>query len=159
MMNNNAPVKLNDLISEIETQIDDTFTYINTQTGELITLTEEEVRAAENDKPLENFPDWQRENIEKAIDIIQDEEGVYLDFTLRSEYHEYEIIEEFIRSLSGGKIREALYIAIQGRGAFRRFKDEISELGIEKQWYEYKDKKIKDLVIEWCKEQHLPIKE
>jgi hypothetical protein len=52
-----------------------------------------------------------------------------------------------------------LYIAIQGRGAFRRFKDEISELGIEKQWYEYKDKKIKDLVIEWCKEQHLPIKE
>jgi hypothetical protein len=51
-------VKLNDLIGEIEIQIDETFTFINTQTGEIITLSREEMRAAEDEEPLENYPDW-----------------------------------------------------------------------------------------------------
>lgn len=156
---NKKPVKLDDLVGEIEIQINGTFTYINTQTGEVITLSEEEIRAVENEKPIENFPDWQKENIEKAIEILEDEVGIYLDFTLRNEFHEYEIIEEFIGTLIEEEIREALYEAIQGRGAFRRFKDGIIEHGVEKEWYEYKDKKIKELVIEWCKEHDIEIEE
>ncbi|WP_391557209.1 UPF0158 family protein [Robertmurraya sp.] len=158
-MINKKPVKLDDLVGEIEIQINDTFTYINTQTGEVITLSEEEIRAVEDEKPIENFPDWQKVNIEKAIEILEDEDGVYLDFTLRNEYHEYEIIEEFIGTVIEEEIREALYEAIQGRGAFRRFKDGIIEHGVEKEWYEYKDKKIKELVIEWCKEHDITIEE
>jgi hypothetical protein len=38
-MKKKAPVKLDDLIDEIDIQMDETFTYINTQTGEVITLT------------------------------------------------------------------------------------------------------------------------
>lgn len=158
-MINKKPVKLDDLVGEIEIQIDGTFTYINTQTGDVITLSREEIRAAEDEESLEKFPDWQRENIERAIEIIEDEEGIYLDFTLRNEYHEYEIIEEFIGTIHEEEIREELYEAIQGRGAFRRFKDGIIEHGVEKQWYEYKDKKIKELVIEWCKEHDIAIEE
>jgi hypothetical protein len=158
-MKKKVPVKLNDLIGEIEIQIDETFTYINTQTGEIITLSREEVRAAEDEEPLENYPDWQRENIEKAIKIIEDENEAYHDFTLRNEFHEYEIIEEFIGTISDAVVREELFGAIQGRGAFRRFKDGIIEHGVEKQWYEYKEKKLKKIVIEWCKEKDLAIEQ
>ena len=158
-MINKKPVKLDELVGEIEILINGTFTYINIQTGEVITLSEEEIRAAENEKPIENFPDWQKENIEKAKEILEDEDEIYLDFTLRDEYHEYEIIEEFIGTISEEEIREALYEAIQGRGAFRRFKDGIIEHGVEKEWYEYKDKKIKELVTEWCKEHDIEIEE
>jgi hypothetical protein len=158
-MKKKVTVKLDDLISEIEIQIDETFTYINTETGEVITLSREEMRAAEDEEPLENYPDWQRENIEKAIKIIEDENEAYLDFTLRNEYHEYEIVEEFIGTLSEAEVREELFGAIQGRGAFRRFKDGIREHGVEKQWYEFKEKKIKELVIEWCEEKDLVIEE
>ncbi|NOU62580.1 hypothetical protein GC096_00790 [Paenibacillus sp. LMG 31461] len=158
-MKNNKPVKLEDLISEIELQIDDTFTFINTNTGEVITLMREEMRAAEDEEPLEKFPDWQRENIEKAIIITEDEDGVYLDFTLRNNFNEYQIIEEFIISHQDQKNREVLYDTIQGRGAFRRFKDKIVELGVDSQWYTYKDSKIKQLVIEWCKEHNLEIQD
>jgi hypothetical protein len=158
-MKKKAAVKLNDLINEIEIQMDETFTYINTQTGEVITLAREELRAAEDEEPLENYPDWQRENIEQAKKIIEDEDEAYLDFTLRNEYHEYEIIEEFIGTLSDDEVREELFGAIQGRGAFRRFKDGIREYGVEKQWYEFKEKKLKELVIEWCKEKDLVIEE
>jgi hypothetical protein len=52
-----------------------------------------------------------------------------------------------------------LFGAIQGRGAFRRFKDGIREHDIEKQWYEFKEKKLKELVIEWCEEKDLIIEE
>ncbi|WNR46849.1 UPF0158 family protein [Paenibacillus roseipurpureus] len=158
-MKNNKPVKLEDLSSEIELQIDDTFTFINTNTGEVITLMREEMRAAEDEEPLEKFPDWQRENIEKAIGIIEDDDGVYVDFTLRNNFNEYEIMEEFIVSHQDQKNRGVLYNAIQGRGAFRRFKDKIIELGVDKQWYTYKESKIRQLVIEWCKEHNITIQD
>lgn len=159
-MKNNKKVKLEDLISEIELQIDDTFTFINTNTGEVITLMREEMRAAEDEEPLEKFPGWQRENIEKAISIIEDDDGVYMDFTLRNNFNEYEIMEDFIVNHKDQKNREELYDTIQGRGAFRRrFKDRIIELGVDKQWYKYKESKIRQLVIEWCKEHNIKIQD
>lgn len=156
-MKNNKPVKLEDLVSAIELEIDDTFTYINTKTGEVITLMREELGAAEDEEPIEKFPEWQRVNIEKAISIVEDEDGVYVDFTLRNNFNEYEIMEGFIGTLEDEDIRVNLYEAIQGRGAFRRFKDGIIEHGVDKQWYKYKEIKIKELVIEWCKEQDIEI--
>jgi hypothetical protein len=158
-MKNNKPVKLVDLVSEIELQIDDTFTFINTNTGEVITLMREEVGAAEDETPLENFPDWQRENIKKATSIIEDEDGVYVGFTLRNDYNEYDIIQDFIGTLMDEDIREKMNEAIQGRGAFRRFKDGIIEHDVDKHWYRYKESKIKELVIEWCKEHDIEIQE
>ncbi|WP_409340794.1 UPF0158 family protein [Paenibacillus sp. MBLB4367] len=158
-MKNNKPVKLNDLIGEIEIQIDDTFTFINTKSGEVFTLTREEIGAAEDDKPLDKFPEWQRENIEKAISVIEDENGIYVDFTFRNDYNEYEIMEEFIGTLEDQNIRKDLYDAIQGRGAYRRFKDGILEHGIVKNWYNFKESKIKELVIDWCKDHDIEIQE
>ncbi|MGO4547777.1 UPF0158 family protein [Paenibacillus sp. 2TAB23] len=156
-MKRKAAVKLDDLITVIEIQMDDTLTYINTQTGEVITLSRDEMSAAEEEEPLENYPDWQRENIEQAIKVIEDEYEVYLEFTLRNEFHEYEIVEEFIKTLAIAEVREKWFGAIQGRGAFRRFKEVIIEHDVDKQWYEFKEKKVKELVVEWCKEKELVI--
>lgn len=158
-MKRNAAVKLDDLITVIEIQMDETNTYINTKTGEVITLSREEMRAAEDEDPLENYPDWQRENIEQAIKIIEDDAEVYLYFTLSNDYNEYEIVEEFIGTLSEAEVRKELFGAIQGRGAFRRFKDGIIEHDVEKLWFDFKEKKVKELVIEWCEEKDLEIAE
>lgn len=158
-MKRKAAVKLDDLINEIEIQMEETLTYINTQTGEVITLSREEMRAAEDEEPLENYPDWQKENIKQAIKILEDENEVYRGFTLRNEYNEYEIVEEFIGTLSEEKVRKELFGVIQGRGAFRRFKDGIREHDVEKQWYEFKEKRVKELVIEWCEDKDLEIEE
>jgi hypothetical protein len=119
----------------------------------------EEIGAAEDEKPLEKFPEWQRENIEKAISIIEDEDGVYVDFTLRNDYNEYQVIQDFIGTLKDDEIRAELYEAIEGRGAFRRFKDGILEHGVDKHWYKYKESKIKELVIEWCKDHDIEVQE
>lgn len=151
------PVKLIDLVGEIEMTMEDTFTYINSTTGEVFTLSREEIGAAEDEIPLEKFPEWQRENIELAIQILEDEDGIYVDFTLRNDFNEYEVMEDFIGTLEDKKIREKLFKEIQGRGAFRRFKDNIIEHGVDKQWYDYKERKIKEIVIEWCKDHDIEI--
>jgi hypothetical protein len=82
---------------------------------------------------------------------------INVDFTLRNEFNEYEIIEEFILSIKDQRIREELYEAIQGRGAFRRFKDGLIEHSVDKHWYKYRENKIKELVIQWCKEHDIEI--
>lgn len=159
MRMNNIPVKIEVLVDELEVQIDDTFTYINTQTGEVITLSREEIRAAEDEIPVEKFPEWQRENIKQAISIIEDEDGVFVDYTLRNEYNEYEIIEEFIGTIDNELVRDELYEAIRGRGVFRRFKDEIIKHDIDKRWYKFRENKIRELVREWCKDNNIAIQE
>ncbi|NBD26477.1 UPF0158 family protein [Paenibacillus glycinis] len=157
-MNAKKPVKLMDLVDEIEMKMDDTYTYINSITGEVITLSREEIGAAEDEMSLERFPEWQRENIERAMQILEDEDGIYVDFTLRNDFNEYKLMEDFIGALEDEEIREKLSEEIQGRGAFRRFKDYITEHDVDKQWYAYKERKLKEFVIEWCKEHDIEIR-
>ena len=55
--------------------------------------------------------------------------------------------------------RDRLIIAISGRGAFRRFKDEVRRLGVEKAWYEYRDAAQREKAIEWCEENGIEFEE
>ena len=49
-------VKLSDLIEGMDFQSDECFSYLNTTTGKVVSVTTEELRAAEEDEPLEDFP-------------------------------------------------------------------------------------------------------
>ena len=59
-------------------------------------------------------------------------------------------MERFSRSLEDESAAEQLWRAIKGKGAFRHFKDTLHRLKIEKQWYEYRDKAMKEFVIDWA---------
>lgn len=50
-----------------------------------------------------------------------------------------------------------MYEAIQDIGAFQRFKDGIRGMVLKDNGIEFKENKIKELVIEWCKEQDIEI--
>ncbi len=74
------------------------------------------------------------------------------NISLPSKYdiHEYQIMENFIYSLTSSNHINRLERAIRGKGAFRRFKDTINYLGIEKKWYDFKQKALEKIVLEWC---------
>lgn len=42
-------------------------------------------------------------------------------------------------------VRERLLRAIEGRGAFKRFKNEVSKLGLEQQWREFRNEAYRDI--------------
>jgi hypothetical protein len=62
-------VKLADIVEGLEFLTDEGTSYLNTTTGEVVYVTTEELRAAEEDAPLEDFPAWQHDAIRIAGEI------------------------------------------------------------------------------------------
>jgi uncharacterized protein UPF0158 len=141
-------VKLSDIVEGLEFQSDECFSYLNTATGKIISITDEELRAAENDEPLEDFPEWQHDAIRIAKDIVETEH--YLPLPDRFEIHEYQIMERFCLSVDDEDMRDDLCDAIRGRGAFRRFKDRMQLYGMAEEWYQYRDAALREIAMAWC---------
>ena len=74
------------------------------------------------------------------------------------EINEYQIIVDFIETIDNLEIKSNLQRLIQGKGAFRRFKDYCFESNIIQDWYKYKEQKYKEIAIEWCKQNELEYK-
>ena len=122
-------VKLKDIIEGLEFLTDEGTSYLNTTTGEVVSVTTEELRAAEEDASLEDFPAWQHDAIRMAKDILETDH--YLQLPDRFEIHEYQIMERFCLSVDDEDMRDDLCDAIRGRGAFRRFKDRMQLYGMK----------------------------
>lgn len=151
------PVKLKDIVDEMEMQIDAYRKYLNKETGEIVTVSSEELSIAEEseeDDDFSQYPDWQQDSIKSAIDVIVNWEN-YIELPDKWEINEYDIMEEFCGSIKNDGVSNALYSAIQGRGAFRRFKDAIIRFGVEDDWYKFRDEALKQVAIEWCEENEI----
>jgi hypothetical protein len=143
------PIKLSEIMGVIDTQPEESSAYVNKMTGQIVALTEEEFTAAENEEPLEEYPEWQQEGIKAARDILYHGED-YLMLPTRYDINEYRIMEEFCLSVDGRETSEDLYGAIKGSGAFRRFKDAIHRLNLSDEWCRYRDQAIRQIAIDWC---------
>ena len=94
-------------------------------------------------------------NIGEYEDLSEDEldelfsESIILP--TQYEINEYQIMVDFIDKIDNDEIRNQLERLIQGKGAFRRFKDYCIEIGIIQKWYDYKTKIYKEIAIKWCK--------
>ncbi|MFQ6115353.1 MAG: hypothetical protein ACE5NG_14940, partial [bacterium] len=58
-----SPVKLDAIIEGMECQSDERTSYLNKKTGEVVTISDEEFSAVEDEEPIDDYPEWQQENI------------------------------------------------------------------------------------------------
>ena len=63
---------------------------------------------------------------------------------------EYSIMEDFIDTVSDPRKNELLSVSIEGRGAFRRFKDTLYRVELVDEWYSYKHDAFVEVAREWC---------
>lgn len=146
-------VKLDDIIQGMEFQSDEHHSYLNKTTGEVVTISDEDFHAVEENRPLEDFPEWQRDSIKVAKEILETDN--YIPLPDRFDINEYRLMERFCRSIDDD-IREEMYFAIEGRGAFRMFKHNIHKYGLVDDWYKFRDEAYKRIAIEWCEENGIP---
>ena len=67
---------------------------------------------------------------------------------------QYQWLDEFIHSIEEGETRTRMEAAINGKGAFRRFKDILLTLPDERRrWFEYRDQMMRHRIVEWIREQ------
>ena len=149
-------VKLEEIIDGLESQSDESSSFLNKKTGEVVFITDEELNTAEENEPIEDFPDWQQDPVRIAKEIIA-ETGDYISLPTKFEIDEYRVMERFCLSLDDPEMSDLLYSLIKGSGAFRRFKDAIHKYDIADEWYSYRNNALKEIAIEWCREHDIEI--
>ena len=67
------PVKLSEIVDEMSMSGDEISTYLNRVTGEMVTVTAEERRAAEDPEDWDLLPGWQQEVMPKIKEALESE--------------------------------------------------------------------------------------
>jgi len=144
-------VKLDDVVEALESAGDEHDYYLDKRTGEIVLLTNEDMEAAEDDELSSEAPDWQRDSILKAREVLSNPDG-FVPLPDQFHIHEYKMMEDFCLAFDDRRTSQDLLRLIKGSGAFRRFKNAINEMGIEEAWYEFKRIELEKIAIEWTEE-------
>lgn len=131
-------IKLEDIIEGMEFADMQSEYYYHTKTEKVIVYMDEILTGVDSSALL--------------TDIEENWEN-YIHLPTKYDINEYHIMEKFIWKLTSEVMQDKLERAIRGKGAFRRFKNVLYNLGIEKDWFEFRDKEYKKIAIQWC-EQH-----
>jgi hypothetical protein len=68
---------------------------------------------------------------------------------------EYDMMAEFVSSLSDERKINILSDTLRRKGAARLFRAAIRRLGVEQDWYKFRDEKYYQIAKEWCAENGL----
>jgi NurA-like 5'-3' nuclease len=149
-----AVISLREVIEALEMQGDDCASYLDPDTGEIITVTREERDLAEEtEESLEDVPEWQRQMLPKVRAVLASDRC--LQMPGRFEIHEWSIMDEFAQTRHSERMREELLDAIHGAGAFRMFRSTIRRLGIENSWYKFREEAFAEIARNWLEEHKL----
>lgn len=145
-------VKIKEIVQEMEFSSDESTSWCDLKTGQLLWVPEEAFRMAEEPHRTHGDPEQEEEEfVEWARKILQDKTG-YLPLPSKWEINEYRIMEKFIDSLPDETVRNDLYRAIRGKGAFRTFKDRVCDLEVRQAWFDYRERAFRKIAIDWCEE-------
>ena len=150
-----SSVNLKELAEQMDFMMDEWSYFVNKKTGEIISIEDRHLRSAEDLEEIpEGIAEWERDAIEQASMLLENWRDL-IRFPRKYDLNEYAMMEEFVAAVKDAHIRECLDIAIQGRGAFRRFKDTADHFGVIDEWYEYKYQALLSFAKDWCEENGL----
>jgi hypothetical protein len=113
--------------------------FLDTETGEVIVV-------------FEMFDDEEAQRQLAEIDAA--EPGRYLQVPRADSRKGYDDMQDFIDAVSDEHLQELLNVAIQGRGAFRRFKDVLARHpGEQQQWFDFQAARLDARAREWLAEE------
>ena len=150
-------VELSSIVDGIEFQGDESQSYLNKLSGEVLTITDEEMHIAESKKNISDYPEWMQEAITKAENYIKDQEN-YLILPTKYDLNEYRIMESFILTIPIEEQKNEMYGLIKGKGAFSKFKRGVDRFLLKDKWYEYRDNELSKFAKDWCEDNDIKIK-
>jgi hypothetical protein len=148
-------VRLSDLVEALEMQIDELSSFLDLDTGQVETVSQDLLRKAEefDDGEDPDLPAWQIEEWELAKRIVSTER--FQSLPTSSDIDQWSMMQEFASAFEREQVRQELLGAIHGRGAFRRFKDAIRRHGVEEAWFNFRTEGLRRIAIEWCEENNI----
>ena len=115
-------VDLEDIAMAMETQLSEHESYLDTETGDVV-IVPHELQGEEifDEGYVQGLPKWEQDLVPQAKEMLQDSDR-YAAIPTAPSYEEYDLMVEFTGSVSDPRLRDLLTVAIDGKGAFGRFK-------------------------------------
>jgi hypothetical protein len=142
--------------------------YLDTETGHVITIMDEthsqleelyeEAYERNPDSPPElaalleecDLHDWQKRALLEADQVEAGWGSRYIGVPTADSHQGYRDMERFIVTVENERLQDRLWRAIAGRGAFRYFKDVLTDYPAERErWFEFKERRLEQRVIDW----------
>lgn len=146
------------IASEMELVSSDVDVYVDLETEQCIAVTRLDLEMLD-DEMLDDTPEWQQTNVVLIKSILEDDGKRYLKLPDSFEINDYKLMTQFAESLSQKSIRSKLQRALDGAGAFQRFKSAIRDNDLEQDWYSFKARALHELALQWCKDNGLELAE
>ena len=181
MSEERIPRRLKVDLSELEVAFDDASWersyYLDLETGKVLMVTEEIRQELERvyeeampeDRTDEEVdltpildrlqsPEWEKEALQEANEVEKGFGTRYISIPRSESSEAYGDMEEFITTVEDEHLVELLEVAINGKGAFRRFKDVLANYPAERErWFHFKDKRIRERMLEWLKDERIEL--
>jgi hypothetical protein len=142
---------LDDLIDALEMQSDSIFPYLDRETGEVFSISDESLLLSEMEpERLARLPDWQKQEAELVIGIQTTDR--YLRLPDRFDVNEWNIMDDFSQQVKRDSIRNALLHVIHGNHPFRRFKDQIANHNLWEEWNRFRRHALGEILRDWSEE-------
>lgn len=147
--------------------------YLDLRTGKVLLITED-TRSKMNDIE-ESLPDaspeeltehiqqldleeWERDELLGLMAVDEGFNEDVIEIPKQDSQSGYQEMEDFIATVKDGHLREKLVIAIQGKGAFRRFKDTVARYPAEEErWFEFKRQQLHERIKEWLEDEGIEL--
>jgi len=98
---------------------------------------------------------------EELVDAYAVEQGLATRFVELPEadtHASYRDMEAFVDTVTTPRLQRRLDTAIRGRGAFRRFKDELfSDPAERERWFAFKQERLSDRIREWLADERIEL--
>lgn len=147
-----AKVSLQDVVEAMDLPNQEWESFLDPESGEIITVTDEDhsALAAED----EDLPEWQREQLPKLREVVGSDR--FLQLPDATEIHEWSIMERFSQGVEAPAARDALLVAIHGRGAFRMFRATLERFELRDEWYAFRGAVFEEIARSWLREHGIP---
>jgi hypothetical protein len=120
----------------------ETHSYLDLKTGQVLTIN-----------------DSRPEDAEKR-QLVRHSEGRFLHLDPASSREQYRWMERFVQSVEDEALKERLILAIDGKGAFRRFKDVLLSYPVERdRWFQYRANLLHIYINHWLASQDVVLGE
>jgi len=127
-------IDLDELCEAMENSSYENDYYLDLETGEILFLSE-------------YMDDEETEKLRERVDDAPDR---YEPIPKAESREGYEDMRDFIASVDDEHLAELLEVAINGKGAFRRFKDVLFGYPEERErWFCFKDERMEQRALEW----------
>ena len=154
MMADQAAVNLDELLAAFTDNLDDWQSFLDLQTGRVISVPTECFRQLEGEPPsLFTDPDLVEASALDARRIDKDRSGRFVEIEPLDSGQGFAIMESFVATLPHGRTRHQLTRALAGKKPFRSFKDALeADPPVRERWFAHQSAAHRDHALRWLEE-------